>query len=673
MSDPPQSTRDEQLDGLLRAVAHAPARLPPPEPAQPGDRWGAGDRYVIEARIGRGGMGTVYSANDTLLHRTVALKVLDAGTGHDEAAHRARLLREARIAAGVEHERVARVYDVGEHEGTLFVAMELLRGVTLRRWMAGRAATSGEILAVARQIAEGLAALHAVSVFHRDLKPENVMLTDRGGVRLLDFGLARHARAAAEGQDPALAAFVEGESLPAFSGTPGYMAPEQWTGDPLDAKVDVFALGVIVHELVTGARPFDRSYEAAPTAQWLAPDFADAAWKEMPAGLAEITARMLARDPGERFADGAAVVRVLDGVQADPVTPVALLPRPVAAEIAQATTEVAPGTRSQRKRGRVVASIVAAVGVAAVGVVVPLKVMRKKLPPPPPGMVLIDEGTVRVGRSAEEVEAQCAEIGPRCKQQLLEYQEPAGAVSVPPFYLDVREVTNAEMAELLNRVRSSLYNERDEDNHVLRYVRFNKGTGPFEGYIYDLWSDLAGIDYTTDQGYRPRPGREGWPVNQVTWLGARLYCTSQGKRLPTEDEWEAAARGRDDRKFPWGSSPPACGQVVVPNDGRIPMSGDCPKLDSPVEAKRAPLDVTPQGVHDLGGNVAEWVDAVYVPGDRLSNLHVSGGDLPRVIRGGSFFLSLLARTSVRNQRPPTYAGYDLGFRCASDPSRHTNS
>jgi eukaryotic-like serine/threonine-protein kinase len=156
------------------------------------------------------------------------------------------------------------------------------------------------------------------------------------------------------------------------------------------------------------------------------------------------------------------------------------------------------------------------------------------------------------------------------------------------------------------------------------------------------------------------------PVNQVTWLGARLYCTSQGKRLPAEDEWEAAARGHNDRKFPWGDSTPACGQVVVPNDGRIAMTGDCPKLASPAEVKSSPLDVTPQGVYDLGGNVAEWVDAVYVPGDRLSNGRAPGGDAPRVIRGGSFFLSLLARTSVRNQRPPTYVGYDLGFRCAAD-------
>ena len=232
-------------------------------------------------------------------------------------------------------------------------------------------------------------------------------------------------------------------------------------------------------------------------------------------------------------------------------------------------------------------------------------------------MALIDEGTVAVGRDAREVAAQCEQIGAGCKRKLLEDQIPAGTVATTPFYLDVREVTNGELAAFFNSLASSLYVEEDEDNHVPRFVRFNKGAGPFEAHLYDLWADLGGIDYTPAKAYATRAGRDSWPANDVTWFGASLYCSSIGKRLPTEDEWEAAARGHEDRLFPWGARPPSCGQVVVPNDGHIPMSGDCPKLDAPATVESAPLDVTPQGVHDLGGNVAEWVDAVYVPGNRL--------------------------------------------------------
>src|SRR6185437_1883697 len=138
---------------------------------------------VIDRLLGRGGMGTVYAATDTVLGRAVALKVLDAADVDEDAAHYARLLREAQLAARVEHERVARVYDVGRHEGFAFVAMEYVHGGTLRQWMHGRAVSLAELVDVVTQIAEGLAELHAKRVVHRDLKPENVMLTAQGSVK----------------------------------------------------------------------------------------------------------------------------------------------------------------------------------------------------------------------------------------------------------------------------------------------------------------------------------------------------------------------------------------------------------------------------------------------------------------------------------------------------------
>ena len=279
-------------------------------------------------------MGTVYAATDTLLHRAVALKVLDPGEDQDEAAYRARLLREARIAARVEHERIARVYDVGEHEGSLFVAMELVRGVTLRRRMSERPLTPAEIVGVARQIAEGLAALHAAGVFHRDLKPENVMLTEKGGVRLLDFGLARRDRTEAGGLAAPGAGPFEGESVPSFSGTPAYMAPEQWMGAELDSRVDVFALGVIVYELVAANRPFELPGGLRAPLGWSAPDLSGEAWARMPADLVTFTARMLARDRAARFPDGEAVLAALAA------------PAAVAIEPAEPRAALDPGGRS---------------------------------------------------------------------------------------------------------------------------------------------------------------------------------------------------------------------------------------------------------------------------------------------------------------------------------------
>jgi len=299
---------DVELKDLLRAIAYAsPQGLP--IVVEPGTRWGSGGRYAIKEKVGRGGMGTVYAALDTLLHRDVALKVLDA-RGADAADQR-RLLREAQLAARFEHERIARVYDVGEHDGFAFVAMEYVRGVTLRRWMKGRVLTSSEIATVGIQIAEGLAELHNNGVVHRDLKPENVMLTVQGKVKLLDFGLAlRSGR-------PLRSSGGESGEVPSLhrpAGTPGYMAPEQHAGKPATPRIDIFALGVVLYELVAGKRPFcsdeDRaSMRAAPIAA--APAFDGSTWRRIVPTFRDAVAQMLKDDPAERFEDGAAVLQAL--------------------------------------------------------------------------------------------------------------------------------------------------------------------------------------------------------------------------------------------------------------------------------------------------------------------------------------------------------------------------
>ncbi len=318
--------KSHEFDSVLRLVAHAPARPTRLEPIA-GMRWGPSGRYVIVKRLADGGMGEVFEARDDLLGRVVALKVLKDAGGDGEAA-RSRILREARLAARVEHERIARVYDVAEHEETLFVAMELVRGRTLREYInhtspARRFYNLAHVLDLAIQITEGLAEVHDKGVFHRDLKPENIILSP-SGVKLLDFGLARQHRLS-PAIDPAGAGASEGHSLAGLSGTPGYMAPEQYQGHELDARVDVFALGVIIYELMTGRRPFpgDLPIEIL-TAMSQSPAFSAEAWREEPFGhhargmvrrLQEATRCMLRVNPDERFTDGSEALQALLSVK----------------------------------------------------------------------------------------------------------------------------------------------------------------------------------------------------------------------------------------------------------------------------------------------------------------------------------------------------------------------
>jgi serine/threonine protein kinase/tetratricopeptide (TPR) repeat protein len=203
--------------------------------------------YAIERKLGEGGMGVVYAARDERLHRTVALKML-SGMANDSSAQK-RLWREARAAASVNHPNVCQIYEIGEDHGTLFMAMELLEGQVLSERLRNGAVTSAEAVPVALGILAALSALHARGIVHRDLKPSNVFLTQHG-VKLLDFGLARPELEVSV--DPATDLTLPGMVM----GTPRYMAPEQLSGDPIDGRSDLFAVGAILFEMLAGRPAF---------------------------------------------------------------------------------------------------------------------------------------------------------------------------------------------------------------------------------------------------------------------------------------------------------------------------------------------------------------------------------------------------------------------------------
>ena len=251
---------EAHLDGcascrrLVAAVAGGSAPAAPLEKLvlQPGDRMG---RYEIERFIGAGGMGLLYVAHDTQLHRRVALKLMRPLFA-DEAG-KARLLREAQAMARLSHPNVVNVYDLGEVEGRLFVAMELIEGGTLRDWLRTPRPWR-EVLDVFRAAGEGLAAAHRAGVVHRDFKPENVLVGPDKRPRVGDFGLARPDDAPAAVAVLATGA-VEITQAGAMLGTPAYMSPEQLMRRPADARSDQYSFCVALYEALYGRRPFEGS------------------------------------------------------------------------------------------------------------------------------------------------------------------------------------------------------------------------------------------------------------------------------------------------------------------------------------------------------------------------------------------------------------------------------
>ncbi|BBH18312.1 serine/threonine protein kinase [Nocardioides baekrokdamisoli] len=294
-------------------------------------------RYVIQEKIARGGMATVYLAHDNRLLRTVALKVMHSGLGDDETFS-ARFVREARSAAQLDHPNVVAVFDQGEDDGTLFLAMELVRGKTLRD-LVGAPMPPAKALAYLEPVLAALAAAHRAGIVHRDVKPENVLISPAspgtpGRIKVADFGLAR-----------AVTAETQHTSTGTIIGTVSYLAPELVERGNADARVDVYAAGVLLYELLTGTKPHQGETPIQVAYKHVHEDIPapSAAVRGIPPYVDALVARATARNPDERFTDAGDFLRNLhkvartlaDGISDDPELTAALnlgsrLPEPTA-------------------------------------------------------------------------------------------------------------------------------------------------------------------------------------------------------------------------------------------------------------------------------------------------------------------------------------------------------
>lgn len=723
--------------------------LPLSEVAPGGDFTGQviNGKYQIIERLGTGGMGSVWIARQLSMGQDVAVKILTAG-GAPELRAVERFYAEARACSRLSHPNIIRVTDFGATESGLpFMVMELLRGSDLSAALR----TDGHLpmyraVRIARQVCEALGEAHAQGIIHRDLKPSNVFLlrsqlkTDY--VKVIDFGISKNL---------ADASGLTGTGL--VIGTPRYMSPEQIRGNQVGPQADLYALGIILFEMLVGQTPFQGDTASAlmmaqvKTPPPPLPRTHDGC--AVPEELHALVSSLLAKRPADRPPDAADVHATLVSLEAllpPPATlrrattpPTAALPAPPeAARVdepdpppfdlppAPPDPELEPTPRGPRTsvttnatgrsagpptrptrppQGRprdprsgpptrpgqhrtpanrrkdstrlLVIALVSAVGIMTLLVIAAVYVLRSSggqrtadADRPEPRLAM-SEGYGEADGPADEGEDEALpDDAPPVGSTVDVHERPPAPADIgttpeapPPLPAPPRGMvavaSGAYPVGCQTGDEGCLFDElpgHEAELGAFAILRTEVRMADYDECVANGKCPEAG----TDEGCNwQTAGREDHPINCVTWHGADAYCTWKGWRLPTEVEWEAAARGRDGNRYPWGQDPPSCDRTIMA--GAKPGCGK--GTTWPVGAREK--DRSWCGAVDLGGSVREWVDANYGPYPMgKADTHVKG----KVNRGGSFEMESeqMSRTHTRLADPPDQQLPDLGFRCAVD-------
>ncbi len=565
-------------------------------------------RYHILEQLPMGGMSFVYKAHDTRLEMNVAVKVIRTDNILPNALERSqrRFEREVKALARLTHPNIVKVMDYGEYEGKPYFVMPYLPGGTLKQQLKGKPVPWEDAVRLLIPIARALHYAHQQGFIHRDVKPSNILITQSGEPMLTDFGIAKIIDEETS-RDLTIPGMVVG--------TPEYMAPEQATAEPIDHRVDVYSLGVVFYEMVTGWLPFVANTRVAvlfkhiseplPNPKKFVPDLPDCMMEVLLTALAKqresryknmAEMAMAWQNALESTKGGKQPLSILDSAR---VNDNFMEPIPI---------EESPG---------------------------PEPVPEEEEKPHPARIEIIGKGELSVPIAGVQMVFVCVMTGSfvmgSSKGEGNEDERPRHEVYLDEYWMGKTPVTN------------------------LQYQAFVKATGRTPPSHWE--------------GNLIPTGREQHPVIRVSWQDAQVFCDWASRvsghkiRLPTEAEWEKAARGADGRIYPWGYQKPTrqlCNCLKRFSATTTPVGQFSPQGDSPF------------GCADMVGNVWEWMADWYVE-DYYANSSSNNPQGPtsgecRVLRGGSWFNDEASvRVANRLKSNPFTSTHVVGFRCALSP------
>lgn len=619
--------------------------------------------YKVIQLLGEGGMAAVYEAYHATMDRSVALKVLPRHFASDEQFVK-RFQQEAKLLAQLQHPHILPVFDFGTAEGYTYLTMPLVKTGTLSGLMKGEPLSLKQVRAIIAQLGDALDYAHSRGLVHRDVKPSNVLVDERGNCLLTDFGIAK---------------LVAGSSklttAGGIIGTPAYMSPEQGLGQTLDGRSDLYSLGVILHELATGRAPYDAEtpiavvlkhvHDPLPKPRALNPD--------LPVGLEKVILKTLAKKPEDRYATGKELVEALEA--AIPHDTLVGGKSPAAETLARPM----PTSLSGRARWPMALGGLLALGLIVFGLIFFSGGVPALTPALTPTLTTVAPTSTTASSGAPAPTATEAPPTPEPSTVTLTFAPPTETAvplptSTPTLGLGSIQTSPIDgMAQVYVPAGEFFMGSADTDpnatsfeqpQHTVYVDAFWIDQTEVTNAMYAACVDAGGCLVPISAGsethleYFRNPTYDAYPVLYVSWANARAYCQWAGRRLPTEAEWEKAARGPEGQIFPWGDTPP--------NPSRANFNknvGDTSAVGS------FPTNASYYGALDMAGNAWEWVNdwygGLYYAASPAANPPGPTTGTVRVLRGGAWDSALAdIRAAARFSFGPTSRQNFIGFRCA---------